>query len=145
MSVGGANLEVEREIGIPPLIASLRPSTAIIIVSSFWRKARRIGVAFDSRHSKGARAAGSLLFLYGCLINFRTRLIEHYYTACCPQFHIGSDLPRNHIGLCNARPGNVACRGASRLLPPGHFALVAFEHPFRQAKTDPDGNYPDGT
>ena len=34
-------------------------------------------------------------------MNFRTRLIEHDYTACCPQFNVGNDLPRNHIGLCD--------------------------------------------
>ena len=27
--------------------------------------------------------------------------MEHDYTACCPQFNVGSDLPRNHIGLCD--------------------------------------------
>ena len=54
-----------------------------------------------SRHSKGPEwRVFLLLFHHGYLINFRTRFIEHDYTACCPQFNVGSDLLLKHIGLC---------------------------------------------
>jgi hypothetical protein len=48
MSVGGANLEVESQIGIPSsfelVIEAERSNHHCLVV---WRKARRIGVAFD--------------------------------------------------------------------------------------------------
>jgi hypothetical protein len=48
MSVGGANLEVESKIGIPGsfdlvIEAEHRNHHCVVV----WRKARRIGVAFD--------------------------------------------------------------------------------------------------
>jgi hypothetical protein len=49
MSVGGANLEVESQIGIPTtfdLVISVEHSHHHCHV--VWRKGRRIGVAFDS-------------------------------------------------------------------------------------------------
>jgi hypothetical protein len=48
MSVGGANLEVESQIGIPSsfeLVINVEHSNHHCHV--VWRKARRIGVAFD--------------------------------------------------------------------------------------------------
>jgi hypothetical protein len=48
MSVGGANLEVESQIGIPSsfdLVIDVERSNQRCHV--VWRKARRIGVAFD--------------------------------------------------------------------------------------------------
>ena len=48
MSVGGANLEVESKIGIPSsfdLVIEAEHSNHHCVV--VWRKARRIGVAFD--------------------------------------------------------------------------------------------------
>jgi hypothetical protein len=48
MSVGGANLEVESQIGIPSsfdLVINVERSNHHCHV--VWRKARRIGVAFD--------------------------------------------------------------------------------------------------
>jgi hypothetical protein len=48
MSVGGANLEVESQIGIPnsfDLVIAVEHSNQPCHV--VWRKARRIGVAFD--------------------------------------------------------------------------------------------------
>lgn len=48
MSVGGANLEVESQIGIPSsfdLVINVEHSNHHCNV--VWRKARRIGVAFD--------------------------------------------------------------------------------------------------
>ena len=48
MSVGGANLEVESQIGIPSsfdLVINVEHSNHRCYV--VWRKARRIGVAFD--------------------------------------------------------------------------------------------------
>jgi hypothetical protein len=48
MSVGGANLEVESQIGIPDsfdLVIDVERSNQRCHV--VWRKARRIGVAFD--------------------------------------------------------------------------------------------------
>ena len=48
ISVGGANLEVESQIGIPSsfdLVINLERSNHHCHV--VWRKARRIGVAFD--------------------------------------------------------------------------------------------------
>jgi hypothetical protein len=48
MSVGGANLEVESQIGIPSsfdLVINVEHSNHHCHV--LWRKARRIGVAFD--------------------------------------------------------------------------------------------------
>jgi len=48
MSVGGANLEVESQIGIPgsfDLVIEAEHSNHHCHV--VWRKARRIGVAFD--------------------------------------------------------------------------------------------------
>ena len=48
MSVGGANLEVESQIGIPSsfnLVINVEHSNHHSHV--VWRKARRIGVAFD--------------------------------------------------------------------------------------------------
>jgi PilZ domain len=48
MSVGGANLEVENQIGIPcsfDLVINVEHSNRHCHV--VWRKARRIGIAFD--------------------------------------------------------------------------------------------------
>ena len=48
MSVGGANLEVESQIGIPnsfDLVIDVEHSSQHCHI--VWRKARRIGVAFD--------------------------------------------------------------------------------------------------
>jgi PilZ domain len=48
MSVGGANLEVESQIGIPSsfdLVINVERSNHHCHV--VWRKARRIGIAFD--------------------------------------------------------------------------------------------------
>ena len=48
MSVGGANLEVESQIGIPSsfdLVINVEQSNHHCHV--VWRKARRIGIAFD--------------------------------------------------------------------------------------------------
>src|SRR5229473_1837922 len=52
MSVGGANLEVESQIGIPSsfdLVINVEHSNHHCHV--MWRKARRIGVAFDQAMS----------------------------------------------------------------------------------------------
>ena len=45
MSVGGANLEVESQFGIPSSFINVEHSNHHCHV--VWRKARRIGIAFD--------------------------------------------------------------------------------------------------